>query len=71
MTEEENLRKKLLEDGFTASELERLLSDSSNFKLTVDINAKQEVDFILEKEDENGNIIRNDEELLLDDEFDH
>jgi DNA repair exonuclease SbcCD ATPase subunit len=39
------------------SELERLLSDSSNFKLTVDINAKQEVDFILEKEDENGQTI--------------
>jgi DNA repair exonuclease SbcCD ATPase subunit len=39
------------------SELERLLSDSSNFKLTVDINAKQEVDFMLEKEDESGQTI--------------
>lgn len=39
------------------SELDRLLSDSSNFKLTVDINSKQEVDFMLEKEDENGQII--------------
>ena len=28
MTEEENLRKKLLEDGFTASELERLLQNN-------------------------------------------
>lgn len=36
------------------SELDRLLSDSANFKLTVDINNKQEVDFLLEKEDENG-----------------
>jgi DNA repair exonuclease SbcCD ATPase subunit len=36
------------------SELDRLLSDSSNFKLVVDINNKQEVDFILEKENENG-----------------
>ena len=36
------------------SELDRLLSDSANFRLTVDINAKQEVDFLLEKEDENG-----------------
>lgn len=39
------------------SELDRLLSDSANFKLTVDINSKQEVDFILEKQDENGQII--------------
>ena len=39
------------------SELERLLSDSANFKLTVDINAKQEVDFILEKQDEDGQTI--------------
>lgn len=39
------------------SELDRLLSDSSNFKLTVDINSKQEVDFILEKEDENGQTV--------------
>jgi len=36
------------------SELDRLLSDSANFRLTVDINPKQEVDFLLEKEDENG-----------------
>ena len=36
------------------SELDRLLSDSANFRLTVDINTKQEVDFLLEKEDENG-----------------
>jgi len=36
------------------SELDRLLSDSANFRLTVDINSKQEVDFLLEKEDENG-----------------
>lgn len=36
------------------SELDRLLSDSSNFKLIVDINNKQEVDFILEKDGENG-----------------
>ena len=35
------------------SELDRLLSDSVNFKLLVDMNSKQEVDFILEKEDEN------------------
>ena len=33
------------------SELDRLLSDSANFRLTVDINSKQEVDFLLEKED--------------------
>jgi len=39
------------------SELERLLSDSANFKLTVDINSKQEVDFILEKEGEDGQIV--------------
>ena len=39
------------------SELDRLLSDSANFKLTVDMNSKQEVDFILEKEDENGNTV--------------
>ena len=36
------------------SELERLLVDSSNFRLLVDLNAKQEVDFILQREDENG-----------------
>lgn len=36
------------------SELERLLIDSANFKLLVDINSKQEVDFILQREDENG-----------------
>ena len=36
------------------SELDRLLSDSANFRLAVDINAKQEVDFLLEKEDESG-----------------
>ena len=36
------------------SELDRLLSDSANFRLTVDINSKQEVDFLLEKEDENN-----------------
>ncbi len=36
------------------SELDRLLSDSANFRLTVDINNKQEVDFLLEKEDESG-----------------
>ena len=36
------------------SELERLLVDSSDFKLLVDLNAKQEVDFILQREDENG-----------------
>jgi DNA repair exonuclease SbcCD ATPase subunit len=36
------------------SELDRLLSDSANFRLTVDINNKQEVDFLLEKEDETG-----------------
>jgi DNA repair exonuclease SbcCD ATPase subunit len=36
------------------SELERLLIDSANFKLLVDINAKQEVDFILQRENENG-----------------
>lgn len=36
------------------SELDRLLSDSANFRLVVDINAKQEVDFLLEKEDESG-----------------
>lgn len=36
------------------SELERLLVDSANFKLLVDLNAKQEVDFILQREDENG-----------------
>ena len=36
------------------SELERLLIDSANFKLLVDLNAKQEVDFILQREDENG-----------------
>lgn len=39
------------------SELERLLSDSANFKLSVDMNAKQEVDFMIEKEDENGQTI--------------
>ena len=39
------------------SELDRLLSDSTNFKLSVDINNKQEVDFILEKEDENDQIV--------------
>ena len=39
------------------SELERLLSDSANFKLSVDMNSKQEVDFMIEKEDENGQII--------------
>ena len=39
------------------SELDRLLSDSANFKLTVDMNSKQEVDFTLEKEDENGSIV--------------
>jgi DNA repair ATPase RecN len=39
------------------SELDRLLSDSANFKLTVDMNSKQEVDFTLEKEDENGNTV--------------
>lgn len=39
------------------SELDRLLSESSNFRLTVDINTKQEVDFIIEKEDENGQTI--------------
>jgi DNA repair exonuclease SbcCD ATPase subunit len=32
------------------SELERLLIDSANFKLLVDINAIQEVDFILQRE---------------------
>lgn len=37
------------------SELDRLLSDSNvDFKLIVDINSKNEVDFIIEKEDENG-----------------
>ena len=36
------------------SELERLLVDSADFKLLVDLNAKQEVDFILQREDENG-----------------
>jgi len=36
------------------SELERLLIDSANFKLLVDINSKQEVDFIIQKQDENG-----------------
>lgn len=36
------------------SELERLLVDSANFKLLVDLNAKQEVDFILQREDDNG-----------------
>ena len=39
------------------SELDRLLSDSADFKLTVDMNSKQEVDFTLEKEDENGSIV--------------
>lgn len=39
------------------SELERLLSDSANFKLSVEMNSKQEVDFLLEKEDENNQTI--------------
>lgn len=39
------------------SELDRLLSDSANFKLTVDINQKQEVDFIIEKTDEQGQLV--------------
>lgn len=39
------------------SELDRLLSDSANFKLNVEFNSKQEVDFMLEKEDENGQTI--------------
>jgi DNA repair exonuclease SbcCD ATPase subunit len=33
------------------SELERLLTDSADFKITVDLNSKQEVDFMLEKEE--------------------
>jgi DNA repair exonuclease SbcCD ATPase subunit len=36
------------------SELERLLLDTANFKLSIDINGKQEVDFLLEKDDEDG-----------------
>ena len=39
------------------SELDRLLSDSADFKLTVDINSKQEVDFILERENEGGQTV--------------
>jgi DNA repair exonuclease SbcCD ATPase subunit len=39
------------------SELDRLLSDSADFKLTVDINSKQEVDFTLERENEKGEIV--------------
>jgi len=39
------------------SELDRLLSDSADFKLTVDINSKQEVDFTLERENEHGQIV--------------
>jgi DNA repair exonuclease SbcCD ATPase subunit len=38
------------------SELERLLTDSADFKITVDLNSKQEVDFMLEKEEDGKKI---------------
>lgn len=39
------------------SELDRLLIDTTNFKLKIDINDKKEVEFLINKENDNGDII--------------
>ncbi len=40
------------------SELDRLLVDTSMFKLEVDINDKKEVEFLVVKEDNDGNLVK-------------